>query len=615
MGTKFGRYIFAILILFFSLSARAADVYITQTASGGDTGADCANAKSVTYFNASATGGNTYHLCGTFTGSTGGGMLTVPTGSAGNILTVKFEDNSVMTAPYWSASTGAIYINGKSYVTIDGGTNGVIKNSANGTSKTYKVDSRAVFITGSNHVTVKNLTIQDIYNKVGSTNNGNATGIRMEGSNSNILIDNNVVSAAMETISVKFEGGTLSDLEIKNNTVSDSCHMIVVAGGASQSTATNILIHNNEVYDWSNWWSPANGCHTDGIFVFLWEGNTSSMTADIYNNYVHGGLWDQVNPDSSPTAHIFCTYGQSGGGTNGAACNIYNNISVDSAMTAIWAKKTSSVRHRIYNNTIVNSPYGVIFENATAATFQNNLLKNTQYAFKSYGTLENNIAASDYNLFDNTGATWFAVTDAGQYNTYAQWRAKVPGYDANSVNAAGSAGLNADYTLQASSLAIDNGMDLSAYFTTDYAGNTRSTFDIGAYEYNGVDATPSPFSFTDVTGALQSTVTTTDPCMTVAGIDAGQTPAISISGAGCTYNIDAGAYTSDAGTVGLDNVVCLRGTSSASYSTTYPSCTLTIGGVSDSGAPWTVTTEAAIEDIVPPTPPRMRAVQISGSWR
>jgi hypothetical protein len=122
----------------------------------------------------------------------------------------------------------------------------------------------------------------------------------------------------------------------------------------------------------------------------------------------------------------------------------------------------------------------------------------------------------------------------------------------------------------------------------------------------GVDTTPDAFSFgADVTGAELSTLTEDATTITVAGID--NTASISVSGTGCEYAIDGGAFTADAGTVGLDNVVALRTTSSASHNTTI-TCTVTIGGVSDS---WGVTTLAAAADT---SLPRRRASG-RGGWR
>src|SRR5271157_3872247 len=122
------------MVLFLTSLALGSDIYITQNTSGSDSGADCTNAHSAAWFNANGVGGNTYHLCGTFTGTAGSTMLTPPSGSAGNVLTVLFESGAVLTSPAWgSTSAGAITLSSSSYVTIDGGTNGVIQNSANGT--------------------------------------------------------------------------------------------------------------------------------------------------------------------------------------------------------------------------------------------------------------------------------------------------------------------------------------------------------------------------------------------------------------------------------------------------------------------------------------------------
>jgi hypothetical protein len=98
------------------------------------------------------------------------------------------------------------------------------------------------------------------------------------------------------------------------------------------------------------------------------------------------------------------------------------------------------------------------------------------------------------------------------------------------------------------------------------------------------DTTPDAFSFTDVTGsALSSTITSN--AITVAGITASAT----ITVTGGEYRINDGAYTSDAGTVSVDDTVNARLTSSGSNSTAV-NCTVTIGGVADT---FTSTTLAA----------------------
>jgi hypothetical protein len=98
------------------------------------------------------------------------------------------------------------------------------------------------------------------------------------------------------------------------------------------------------------------------------------------------------------------------------------------------------------------------------------------------------------------------------------------------------------------------------------------------------DTEPDAFSFTDVTGAVLSTVYTS-AAITVGGIDA----AAAITVTGGTYDINAsGAFTSDAGTVENGDTVRARGTSSGSYETAV-NVAVTIGGVSDT---FTITTQA-----------------------
>ena len=87
------------LLLALASVAYAGDIYIAQSATGSDSGTDCANAHSAPWFNANATGGNTYHLCGTFTGTAGSTMLTPPnSGSSGNIVTILNVGNTIITA-------------------------------------------------------------------------------------------------------------------------------------------------------------------------------------------------------------------------------------------------------------------------------------------------------------------------------------------------------------------------------------------------------------------------------------------------------------------------------------------------------------------------------------
>src|SRR5581483_9185966 len=164
-----------VILLFIPAACAAADIYITQNTSGGDSGANCANAHSSSWFNSNAAGGNIYHLCGTFTGTAGQNMLVAPAGSAGKILTILFEPNAKMTSPHWGTNDGnfptggAITVN--NYVTVDGGSNGIIENTLNGAAGTScpggtctsNISAGIYVASGKTDVEIRNLKIQNIY--------------------------------------------------------------------------------------------------------------------------------------------------------------------------------------------------------------------------------------------------------------------------------------------------------------------------------------------------------------------------------------------------------------------------------------------------------------------
>ena len=114
---------------------------------------------------------------------------------------------------------------------------------------------------------------------------------------------------------------------------------------------------------------------------------------------------------------------------------------------------------------------------------------------------------ADYNLVLGTGA---GTTKVGF---------QTAGLETNGINGSNplfvSTSTN-DFTLQVGSPAINEGTDLSAYFTTDFASTTRPqgpAWDIGAYEYVGVNiptiTTQSASSVTATTATLNGNITAT----------------------------------------------------------------------------------------------------------
>src|SRR5260370_17213763 len=123
---------------FSALPAGAKDFYIAANQAGAGTGTGCSSAKSYTWFNNTAswgTGaaqigpGTTVHLCGTFVGTPGQQLLTVRgTGTSAGPITINFETNAILPAPYCS-QFGPIPMSAQSSIFITRVTHATIKNT------------------------------------------------------------------------------------------------------------------------------------------------------------------------------------------------------------------------------------------------------------------------------------------------------------------------------------------------------------------------------------------------------------------------------------------------------------------------------------------------------
>lgn len=470
------------LLLFVSLlscyllaasAARANDIYIAQNTAGAANGADCADALATSWFNDPSnwgTGANkigsgtTVHLCGTITGAPGASGLTVQgSGTASNPITILFEQGSIMSAPYWggagtcSICTGAITVNGQSYIVIDGGKTGVIQNTANGTGLAYGHSSVGVYLKGSN-LTVQNLTVQNIYVNQGSSSsatdsNGSDTAdIRIDGSSPSIQISGNTLNNARAGIWADTSG---SNVNFYDNTIVDHAWHISLNGSGTPN------VYNNEIADWTNWQYPSSTYHTDGIIVY---GNSSIISPTIYNNYIHGDLGA-----GSPTGFIFCTYGVSGNGS-GSSCTIYNNVLVGTGYAAthdqgIYFHSGNGTNtlgpHYIYNNTFVGFSFQVYAETDSSIIYkiENNVFvgNGSQWYLEGNNSPFANLTCN-HNIYYGGRSygpfSWGSVSN-GQFS---QWQAA--GQDANGV--AANPNLDSSYHLSASSPAITVGANLSS---------------------------------------------------------------------------------------------------------------------------------------------------------
>ncbi len=478
--TMFSKRTFSILLTMISVGcvvASANNVYVSQNATGLGNGQDCANTKAASYLNNSTYWvssapietqigpGTVVHLCGTFTGNAGSSALVVRgSGTSAQPITILFEPGAQLNAPYWGgfpmascpACSGAITVNGFNYITIDGGSGGVIQNTANGTGLPYQHDSLGLYLNGNN-IIVRNLAIQNIYANLGASTSATDSGgtntadIRVDNGSSNISISNSTLLDARAGIWSDTSG---TNINYNNNTIADHCWQIVLTGSGSQN------VHDNDISDYTNWQYPTGAYHTDGVIAF---GDSSVLTPQIYNNYFHGDLGA-----GSPTGFVFCTYGTAGNGS-GSSCTIFNNLFVGTGYSAthdaaIYFHSGSGTNalgpHSIYNNTFSGFQFHIYVE--TDATIHYTIVNNLFIGGAATYFTEGN--SNGYGQLTMDHNDFFGGRSSGPWNwnnstisTFKAWQAAC-GCDASS--AVGNPNLDASFRPQAGSPAIGVGSAL-----------------------------------------------------------------------------------------------------------------------------------------------------------
>ena len=483
--------VFAAMFVIFSLGvSSASDIYIAQHAAGSASGADCADAYAATFFNTAANWGSgagqigpgtTVHLCGTFTGTAGGGMLTAQgSGASGNPITLYFEAGANFTSPYWSPSTGAIDIGGRSYIVINGGTpcgfkpgngdsdegtcNGVIQNTANGDHLANQQTSLGIYAQGCNYCEVKNLGIYNIYVHVqnGAFNSQDGTHcIQLNGTDW-LLHDNDFHDSGFCVFDNYQNDGTVS---IYNNDLYHNEHDVVVAGNAY--TLTTGLIYGNHMHDWANWDCPNDACHHDGIHAY--NGSGGGVTnMYIYDNIFDGGLGATFN------AEIFLEGAMEGTPwTENGTMYIFNNVmTISGAHSA--AQLWLGTGNLLANNTVTCSGNtgDITWQITTGngSTFKNNAEDNCGY-FEEWSTgytvtaPSSDVTKNVYGRCNGYNCWSWNETNTGGANidvpAFATWQSECA-CDLSSIYSMTGLKLNSSGQPQAESPVIGEGANLAS---------------------------------------------------------------------------------------------------------------------------------------------------------
>ena len=516
------RYLVLYCLIFSAFMAAGKDVYISESGAGAQSGAACASAHSMAWFNDQSNWsqtpdankiawGDTVHLCGTITSQ----VSFTGAGDGGTAYTLLWESGCVVEAAAFTGN-GWYHSAGRTFYTLDGGANGVIRCTNSGSPGTGLTStngsSPAISLSSPNHVTIKNLTISNIYVRAMGPYLQGGTAIELTDAGQNggmraLTISNVVASHATAGVLGTY-GTNCTNILITASTFSNVNWGCGFGDSGSSSLLSNFVFSYNRVWAFTNWdgtdVASRAAFHHNGCYVYAESGGTAKYITWVGNHI--GPYFNAQLPDSQATSGLFT----SGIGVVGPILG-YNNLfeesdspgdSPSNGSFVIWPT-TCTVG--LYNNTTASRNanarpmIGIIGANGNITAFlTNNISTNKSGIFLSSWTggdaagINNNIVA-----FPPSGQAYsVSTTSASDFKTLAQWQAL--GYDTHGTNLNPS--LTATFGLNANSAAIGYGANLNSIFTTDASNVVRgATWDAGWREF--VD-TPSPLGNMNAHGTI-----------------------------------------------------------------------------------------------------------------
>lgn len=421
--------------------AGSANVFVGQSAAGSGNGSSCANEKAATFFNdATQWGagktiapGQTVGLCGTITST----LTAQASGTAGNPIVIRFQAGAMLAQPVCNP---CLALDSRSYITIDGGTNGIVESTANGTSLANQSTANGISAHPCDNCEIENLEIKNMYAVTGAQDTDSAVDNSGERciyfSGSNWLIHNNTLHDASWCL-YDDTGASDTNVKIYSNNIYNVDHGWSLTG--SESGGGNFWFHDNHVHDMAKWDACA-GCHHDGVHCY----SASPTGLTIGNLYFYNNLFDG-DPGAKSTSWIFLEANVNACATGTDHVYVFNNKAANTT--------NSTSNDEIYagqgtiffaNNTIAATDS----TNVTYTCFQVSGVAGSVYENNAVGGCNqlvhgaNNGATFDYNAYANcTGSFncfWVASTDTDSFATY-----QGAGYEPHSIaNLSSSTGSN-----------------------------------------------------------------------------------------------------------------------------------------------------------------------------
>lgn len=407
-------------------------IYIAQTTRGNGAGTRCGNAHGVAWFNdpanwAPSSGrirpGAVVRLCGTISTA----LVMRGSGRSGRPITIYWQRKARLSSPDWNGGP-AIDTRQQHFLTLDGGVNGVIQATGQGTALRYQgISSQGIYALGCTGCTIENLTIENLYRHTSaadtSVDQTLDDGIVFSGSYLKIA-DNRIHDVGWGLFS-RWATADGHD-RIYGNDIYHIDH-----GFAASATGTigPMFFYRNHIHDMANWDARSSDgglpYHHDGLHCY---GPVGGPAPTYHGFYIYDNRFDGTVGRDAPTGMIFMEGGSGSGATPCASAastvDIFNNVITSSDyVTTNQYMGTAAIAGGVYNNTVSgHSKYvdlggcaGYGYEQPGAAiAFENNLLSNcdnlmTQTGNPRAGALNGVFTPGnpDYNVYASGGSNAF----------------------------------------------------------------------------------------------------------------------------------------------------------------------------------------------------------------
>jgi hypothetical protein len=422
------------------------------------------------------------HLCGTFNAPAGANsyLRFQGSGTSGNPITLLFENGAIVQAPYFSANNGGIDVNGQTWIVVDGGTNGILQNTAEGTGLTYQQDTALIKGMGANF-TVKNLSMQNVYvHQIGDNGGGGPQGwaFAVWGQSSNLTIGpNNNFTQCNVCVFYAFQGGE-QNLVITGNHFSLSNQAIELGpGNSGTKVMTNIQVDHNTYVASRNWDNAANYYHHNFFHPFTCTAGSSIVgKLLVFDNTATGDVGQHS------TSMIFIENNNGGSGGTMGSWYIFNNTFNKTNTDAPGSSGIVAVMPPngfFLNNTVVDAggtgdyawPSFNAYGGATGWTVQNNIFSGGAYQVVIQAPATVNANKNVY-YGGAGGSPW--VYHSTFANSFSTWQAACSCDSGSSIS---NPLLNSDLTIGAGSAASTLGANLSGMNITaldfDKVGTAR----------------------------------------------------------------------------------------------------------------------------------------------